>query len=171
MIDPNELSLSIKNILYPSLNSSLDGISIDIFFYGCTLKCKNCHNYEIQRFVPPNKSFEDIKTAITPYCTRAKVITILGGEPLDQPKTILVEFIEYLKKEFPALKISLYTGYTQVPPELLKSLDYVKLGNYRDDSRTPEGAFLASKNQVMLKRDLDLQFRTQWKYETALDKE
>ncbi|MDV7400107.1 hypothetical protein RZS08_52310, partial [Arthrospira platensis SPKY1] len=65
-IEAKEMSLnmfSIKSAEYPSGNSNLDGISLDIFFYGCNRPeghCPGCYNRELWKFIQPNKSWEQL---------------------------------------------------------------------------------------------------------------
>ena len=154
-MDYNKKSLSVSSMLFPSLNSSLDGISIDIFLYGCKRHCKNCHNKELQEFKAPNHSIADILAAIHRNLQyNVAVVTILGGEPLDTDNDILIDLILAIKNEFPKLKVAMFTGYemSQIPLKVLKALDYVKTGEYDETKPSKFGSFLATTNQKMFKR-------------------
>lgn len=155
---------SIQSILYPSLNSNLDGISADIFFRGCRPPyCEGCHNLELQRFEKPNKSTEDIINSLKPYVDSLYVVTLMGGEPLDRSHKLLLELIVELKQQFSDIKVAVYTGYnlSQVPLEILEHIDYVKCGQYQGQNKTPFGSFLASKNQIMYQKSKDTWY-IQW---------
>lgn len=143
--------LSIQSVVYPSLNSNPDGISADLFFKGCTLHCKGCHNLELQSFSAPNTSIHTVIKAINK--NNVKILTLMGGEPLDVNILLLHELLKILKKTFPYLKISLYTGHelSEVSPVLFGYLDYIKTGRYDCTQLNPKGSFLASKNQHFYK--------------------
>ncbi len=160
------MKYSIQSILYPSLNSNLDGISADIFFKGCKAPhCQGCHNDELKTFCEPDKSLDDIISALKMYNGQFQVVTLMGGEPLDQNldsiKTLLIE----LRTQFPQVKLSVFTKYQleQVDREILALLNYVKCGRYCQDLKTPFGSFLASQNQVMYHNPKGT-WTPQWKY-------
>lgn len=164
-MDYNKKSLAVSSMLFPSLNSSLDGISIDLFLYGCKRHCKNCHNKELQEFKAPNHSIADILAAIRRNIQyNVKVVTILGGEPLDTDNDTLIALILAIKNEFPNLKVSMYTGYemSQIPLKVLKVLDYVKTGEYDEIKPSKFGSFLATTNQRMFKKSSDGTFLQQY---------
>lgn len=149
-------SLAIASMLFPSLNSNLDGISIDLFLYGCNRHCRNCHNPELQEFKKPTYSISELLEILekqmkyNPY-----VLTLLGGEPLDNDIKDLVNLITAVKNKFPSIKVAMYTGYEfeDVPKELIFILDYIKTGEYNDLEPTTFGSFLATRNQIMFKKD------------------
>lgn len=154
----NKKEYSIQSILYPSLNSNLDGISIDIFVKGCAGPyCKGCHNKELQEFTKPNVSIEQIIKAINLYKDNVSVVTIMGGEPLDMDESLLFKLVKTLKETFPNLSLSLFTrrDFEEIKINfsfLLIYLNYVKCGRYEEDNKSEFGSFLASKNQKMYKK-------------------
>ena len=145
---------SVSSILFPSLNSSLDGISIDIFFKGCTHHCPGCHNLELQEFSEPTTSVDSIIETLNCHKKKYSIITLMGGEPTDVPEKNLIFLIKTLREKFPDKKISMYTAlsFDSVSTEILRLLDYVKCGFYNQQDKTPHGEFLASKNQIMYKK-------------------
>ena len=146
---------SVSSILFPSLNSNLDGISIDIFFRGCSRLCPGCHNKELQEFVEPTVSEEHIVESLKQHRNKYSVITLMGGEPMDIHKEKLMLLLQILHREFPEKKLSIYTSvdFKNVDAEILQLLDYIKCGFYDETNRTPTGEFLASKNQIMYKKE------------------
>ncbi len=149
---------SVSSILFPSLNSNLDGISADIFLRGCKAPhCPGCHNTELQNFVENNKSLEDIISSLKPHSEGFSVITIMGGEPLDSNHDMLLKLLTNLRLEFPEKKLALYTGYglstvIEMSKDILEQLDYIKCGRYDETNRAPFGSFLATKNQIMYQK-------------------
>ena len=83
------------------------GIRTTIFFQGCNVKCKGCHNERIQD-IRYGKEYEvrDLCEEILAYNLPVKKITVSGGEPLMQ-REALEEFVdEMYKKDFENKKIS-----------------------------------------------------------------
>lgn len=142
---------SVQSLVYPSMNSNPDGISADLFFKGCSIHCKGCHNIELQRFSKPNTSLQDIITAIEKH--GVKILTLMGGEPLDVHVVLLIKLMSVLKSKFPDLKIALYTGHSleEICPAIFSYIDYLKVGRYDCECLNPQGSFLASSNQHFYK--------------------
>lgn len=76
--------------------------------------------------------------------TPNKKVTISGGEPLDQLKGVLA-LIRGLKD----FDIALYTGYglEYVPPEILRSIKYLKVGPFKKNNRVTCEPYIGSSNQ------------------------
>lgn len=142
----------VHEVVYPSLNSNLNGISVDIFFVGCKMRCKGCHNTHLQEFIQPNYSLEELACAIS-ASSNANVVTFLGGEPLDQPLDEMIKLGEWILSNTDK-KLSLFTGssFIKVPQWYKDNCTYIKTGRYDEDNLTPENTFLASKNQCMWKK-------------------
>lgn len=143
---------SVQNLLFPSFSSNPDGISGDLLFKGCKRHCKGCHNLELQEFAPPDTSVNDIIRAIK--ANDIHILTLMGGEPLDQDIKALRYLICSVKDEVKGLKVSLYTGneFEEIPEEILELVDYVKTGRYDEDNLSNGDYFLASYNQRFYKR-------------------
>lgn len=159
---------SIKSAEYPSGNSNLDGLSLDIFFYGCKRPrghCPGCHNKELWEFKEPNKNWEQIIQTIK-KADRSYVITLLGGDPIDSMGGYLTEFLLMDIKLRTYKKTSIYTyrELNDVSEGILEHLDYIKTGFYDEIRRTPAGSFLASENQVMWKKVNGIWIK-QWQFE------
>ncbi len=153
----------VSSVLYPSANSSLDGLSTDLFFYGCTHKCKGCHNRELWEFVDYNYSLDELLQVIE-IADKSNIVTLLGGEPLQQDIKSLLYLIQGIKQL--DKKVAIYTGYEfqDVPDEILDVIDYIKTGKYLCNHKTPFGSFLASTNQIMWKK-IDKSWERQWYWE------
>jgi anaerobic ribonucleoside-triphosphate reductase activating protein len=167
-MDFKTYDLSSKNVfsvcsaMYPSMNSNISEVSLDIFFVGCNHKCKGCHNIELWKAIPPNKTWLQLVKTVD-LATEATVVTLMGGEPLQQDLEWLSNCIAYIKSV--GKKVCLYTGgeFEDVPDFIKDNLDYVKTGKYDEDNLTPIGSFLASKNQRMY-RKRDNTWEIQWEY-------
>lgn len=146
-------NLSISSILFPSLNSSLEGISADLFFRGCRRHCPGCHNLELQTFQAPNKSAMDVVKAVQD--NQVKILTLMGGEPLDVDHDALINLLEALKELCPDLRINLYTGYEleEVPEDIKSYVGSIKTGMYDETKLNKRPCFLASSNQRYYQRN------------------
>ncbi len=77
------------------------GIRVVIFFNGCSLRCKFCHNPEMFNMQKPNITVEELVTKIKrfkPYFKGNGGVTYSGGEPLLQID-FLIELSKALKEE------------------------------------------------------------------------
>ena len=65
------------------------GIRLTVFFQGCNVKCKGCHNSEIQD-IRNGKEYEgkELCEGILSYKLPVKKITVSGGEPLMQEEAL-----------------------------------------------------------------------------------
>lgn len=120
------------------------GVRTVVFFQGCDLHCKGCHN----------QSTWDMKSGVlvdTKDLARVlnkevenKKITISGGEPLMQIEG-LIELVKLLED----FDIAVYTGreYEEVPKELLEYIKYIKTGPFKEEEKTSTIPYVGSKNQ------------------------
>lgn len=102
------------------------GIRTVIFFNGCNLRCKYCHNPEMWRKKDANYTPEEIAEKVIrckPYFKNKGGVTFSGGEPLLHSEFI-IEVAKILKKE--NIHIALDTaGYGNGDYD--KILDYIDL--------------------------------------------
>ncbi len=136
-----------------STQFSLDTNSLEIYVSGCNSPhCVGCHNSELWNF--------DIGTKYTKYMLKDKLnnplidkIFIMGGEPLHQKVSELIDMLECLNKV--GKPIYLFTRYEleDVDKEILDRLDYIKTGEYIQKSKSVDyyGITLASDNQKIIK--------------------
>lgn len=77
------------------------GLRTVLFFNGCKLRCKYCHNPENWKMQDDNYSIKDILNKVTrfkPYYSDLGGVTFSGGEPLLHDKFI-IELSKELKKD------------------------------------------------------------------------
>lgn len=129
------------------------GIGISVWFQGCSLRCKGCHNQQLWPFegatliINPMDLADTIKWTIDKNKDMYDYIAILGGEPLDQNINHLKLLLEQLAEL--NLPIILWTGYSlkSVPKSLLyNKIDYIITGAYIERKRNPN-FFSGSSNQ------------------------
>lgn len=105
------------------------GIRVVVFFNGCKLRCKYCHNPEMWRKKDNNYSPQELVDKIKRYKNYFKDkggVTFSGGEPLLHSKFI-IETAKLLKKE--NIHIALDTAGVGLGDydEILKYIDLVLL--------------------------------------------
>lgn len=106
------------------------GIRFVIFFQGCHLKCKYCHNRDtwdtsIGTKITVSELVEDINKYKEYIEFSGGGVTATGGEPLLQPKFLISLFSELKKLGF---HIALDTsGMFPITPEIKKVLDLTDL--------------------------------------------
>lgn len=128
------------------------GIRIVLFFQGCHRRCECCHNPDTW---DPNGgqiwSIDDLVQFIIEYAP-TKRVTLSGGEPLEQIDGVY-QLIQRLRQADEQFDIALYTGleFDSIPDALLRHLDYVKTGAYRQELRTTTTPYIGSTNQKFIK--------------------
>lgn len=124
------------------------GISCTLFVTGCSHHCKGCFNEELQDFdfgKEWTKEVEDyfISRCQNPYVT---VVSILGGEPFQQPYVQLLNLFKRLNNEV-GKPIWVWTGYTF--EQLLTNEDNKSLLSYVDI--LVDGKFVQELKDLKLK--------------------
>ncbi len=132
------------------------GCRVAIYFSGCDLYCKGCHNYTIWDF---NSGKEFTDETISKIIELAKPdyivgLSILGGEPLhDKNINGTLRLIEKFKEVYPNKTIWVWTGY------LLKdvidkikdsSIDVLIDGKFDIDLFDPKLRYKGSSNQRVI---------------------
>lgn len=130
------------------------GVSVSVFLQGCHFRCKGCHNPET--WDPKGGMSRDYNDVINEILEKISAngiqrnLSILGGEPLDSWEKI--EFLNLLfkvvKKEYPDIKIVLWTGYT------IDKLLEMQLGNI-----LPSLDYLIEGPFILAQRDITLKWR------------
>ena len=122
--------------------------SFTIWFSGCNLRCKNCHNRKLWDSEYGHKySATSVAKIIKAECNKLhiKSVVLLGGEPLQQDRQELLSLCQLLYEA--DLKIWLYTGYelNEIDDDILEYVDTIKCGRYQEELK--QDGFPASSNQ------------------------
>jgi len=133
------------------------GVRAVIWFHGCSLNCPGCIAHEM-----------NISKSYTPYSPDELVawvrsidgiegITLSGGDPFDQPKLAILEFLKIVKRET-TLGVMCYTGRTlgdllsrednQINREILGLIDILVDGPY-EQLKNEGHQWRGSSNQVI----------------------
>lgn len=135
--------------------SVTDGIGnrLVVYFQGCNLHCKGCHN-EVTWDIAAGKR-KHVKTVAVDILKRlnrySKNITISGGEPLLQ-KEPLLNLLKILNKY--DVNICLYTGndFSEVSEDIRSQVNYVKSGSFDIDKKVTTIGFYGSYNQSLWRK-------------------
>lgn len=103
------------------------GIRTVIFFNGCKLRCKYCHNPETWAMKEPNYSLDELVDKIKrniPYLNNKGGVTLSGGEPLLQPNFV-IELCKRLHELNIHIAIDTAGIGTSKNEEVLKNVDLV----------------------------------------------
>lgn len=102
-----------------------EGICVSFWTQGCPHRCKGCHNPETWDFNGGIEFTEETMQELIKLINANGIhreFSILGGEPLCPQNILLVSsIVARVKKEYPNIRIFLWTGYTL--EYLLKSKD------------------------------------------------
>ena len=134
-------------------NPGDDKASFTIWFSGCNMGCKNCHNPELQSKDRGQKY--DTKTVLFAICSECEkqnldTVVLLGGEPLEQEFDSLSLLINKLHTY--GYKVWLYTGweFENIPNAIKNNLYTIKCGPYIEELSC-EG-FPSSTNQRIFRK-------------------
>lgn len=126
------------------------GIRNVIFFQGCNRHCPGCHNPSTWAIDAGWEVDIDILIKIIIVNTPMRKITISGGEPLLQLQGLIALTRKLHQKDF---NLAVYTGENldEVPRLLLSYIDYIKIGEFRQNLQTSVKPYIGSSNQRFIK--------------------
>ena len=120
------------------------GLRVVLYLQGCRRGCAGCHNPQTWdakggECIDVDQLADRLRASVA-----TKRLTISGGEPLDQMPA-LMRLIERLAD----FDIAVYTGAElyDLPRELLRSIDWIKVGAFDITRRTTIAPFVGSANQ------------------------
>ena len=138
--------------------------TLEIYVSGCSRACPGCHNPELQDF-KIGMPYREYMPRLTYQLSRPFVsnISIMGGEPLEQGRVNLEDFIIRLRSydKYYKRNIGIFTGFDfkDVPAWVLQYIDFIKCGAYDEnllsDNYISNGIKLASTNQRIYIRGTD----------------
>ena len=126
-------TIRVNSIDYKGSVVDGPGVRSLVFLQGCDVHCEGCHN-ESAWDMEGGELFdiEDLADQLKAKCTNKK-LTITGGEPLCQPKSL-----EKLVSKLEDFDLCLYTSHEleKVPKEIVDKLTYIKTGPFIKEKRT-----------------------------------
>jgi anaerobic ribonucleoside-triphosphate reductase activating protein len=140
------------------------GIGATLFVQGCSHHCKGCFNSSTWDFNSGKEWTKEIEDKFIEICKRDYIdhVSILGGEPLQQPIEELITLLNRVKTEV-RKPIWLWTGYTFLYIEnsprnpkfsdVLEYVDYVIDGEFKEELKDLNLLYRGSSNQNIWKKD------------------
>lgn len=128
--------------------------SFEFYISGCIGNCIGCCNPELKNFdigyaFNVNDFFNRLNESIV------EQIWILGGDPIDQKKELLINMIQSLKIFKKPIWIWTRHNISIIDDEILSIIDYIKCGKYDSNLKTDNniqfGIKLATSNQKIYK--------------------
>lgn len=131
------------------------GLRAVVWFQGCTLRCPGCFNPATH---DPLGGYESdtawLAAEILALAPQIDGISISGGEPFQQPETLLDLLTRLAGSDLSRL---VFTGYTldeihrcRLGPEILQHLDVLIAGRYDVSQRVAKGLLGSSNQQIHL---------------------
>ena len=130
------------------------GVRVSIFMQGCTFNCKNCFNKETHDFNGGRDFTDETIERILELCNFDYIVglSILGGEPL-HPLNIegTTRLAKRFKERYPNKNIWIWSGFLfdkdLNDKEILKYIDVLVDGQYKDELYDPNLKYCGSSNQ------------------------
>ena len=138
--------------------SNGNGVRVSLFVSGCTLRCKGCHNPEAWDFSCGTEFTNETIDLILEQVGKSYIqgLSILGGEPFDQPDfCLLLKLVRRFKFLYPSKDIWVWTGYefNQIKSSpLTRYVDVAVTGRFDIDQRDISDAnrWRGSRNQRVI---------------------
>jgi anaerobic ribonucleoside-triphosphate reductase activating protein len=130
--------------------------TVEIFVSGCTRKCSQCHNPDLQSFEWGQKlDIEQLVEYLKERETLFSIISISGGDLLCQDVVEAIHLVSTLKLCFPNKELWLFTGaeLNECPDWSKILFEKIKTGVYNDSMKQEE--FPASSNQKLNTKGVD----------------
>ena len=133
------------------------GVRVSIFMQGCSFNCKNCFNKETHDFNGGKEFTDDTIQRVLELCDNENIegLSILGGEPM-HPSNIegTTKLAKAFKEKFPTKNVWAWSGFSYdkdlKDKEVVKYLDVLVDGQYKDELRNPTLKWKGSENQRVI---------------------
>ena len=130
------------------------GVNVTFFVQGCEQHCEGCHNPETWDF---NGGYEFTQATLDVIINSLKAngvqrnFSIMGGEPLHPQNEFLTNLIiTEVKKVYPNIKISLWTGY--IYEDLLQKHDKMLDNILSNIDVLIDGPFIKEQRDITLEK-------------------
>ena len=133
------------------------GVRVSVFMQGCTFNCKNCFNPETHDFKGGKDFTDETIDRVLNLCGNDNIegLSILGGEPM-HPNNIegTTRLAKCFKEKYPNKSLWVWSGFTfddyLKDKEVLKYVDVLVDGQYKDELRNPRLEWRGSANQRVI---------------------
>lgn len=139
------------------------GVCVTFFVQGCDIHCPGCHNQHTWDFEGGYEfTYDTIQTIIEALKANGvqRNFCIMGGEPLHPKNQFLTNLIiTEVRKEYPNIKIYLWTGYSyddlvakkeKLLQNILQNIDVIIDGPYIKEQRDITLPMRGSRNQHII---------------------
>ena len=131
------------------------GIACSIFFQGCSNHCVGCFNKETWDFNGGKKFTKELQDKFIELCSSPMIdcISLLGGEPLDQPLDELECFLnrlQALNKPIYLWSDYLFDNLTKEQLQVVKCVDILIDGKFEQDKKDLTLKLRGSSNQRII---------------------
>lgn len=130
------------------------GVNVTFFVQGCEQHCEGCHNPETWDF---DGGYEFTQATLDDIINSLKAngvqrnFSIMGGEPLHPQNEFLTNLIiTEVKKVYPNIKISLWTGY--IYEDLLQKHDKMLDNILSNIDVLIDGPFIKEQRDITLEK-------------------
>lgn len=146
-----------------------DGVRIIVWFLGCDIRCKGCHNSDYWDYDNPNfEDFSDkhVQFIISEMNNNMNIysgLSILGGEPFSlQNIDDVLKLCELFKSKFPNKNIWIWSGhefswldkqngkYGDKIKKIFDTCDFLVDGHFDEKQRNISLKFRGSENQHII---------------------
>ncbi len=134
-----------------------EGVAVSLFLQGCPHHCEGCFNPETWDFNGGKEIDEDVLiNKIIKAINKNDVLrnlSILGGEPLCELNIGFVnKLIATVKKEYPLIKVWIWTGYLyeEVEDVMFNYVDVLIDGKFEIDKKDITLPYRGSSNQRVI---------------------
>ena len=133
------------------------GVRVSIFMQGCEFHCKNCFNPDTWNFEGGKEFNNDTIKEVLDLCepSHIKGLSILGGEPM-HPRNIeaTTSLAKAFKEKYPEKNLWVWSGFLfdkdLKEKEVLKYIDVLVDGQYKDELHSPKLNWRGSSNQRVI---------------------
>ena len=133
------------------------GVRVSIFMQGCTFNCKNCFNPETHDFKGGREFLDETIDKVLDLCGFDHIVglSILGGEPM-HPVNIegTTKLAKKFREKYPDKTIWVWSGFLfdrdLKDKEVLKYIDVLVDGQYKDELHNPKLKYCGSSNQRVI---------------------
>ena len=101
-------------------------VTLAVNITNCQNRCVGCHSPELRENIGTDLTKDEVDKMIKE--NDGINCFLFMGEGND--KEGLISLMQYMKDKYPSLSLALYSGREKVEGELLRYLDYVKVGPY-----------------------------------------
>ena len=133
------------------------GVRVSIFMQGCTFNCKNCFNKETHDFNGGRDFTDETIERVLELCDFDYIVglSILGGEPLHLLNIEgTTRLVKRFKEKYPNKNIWIWSGFLfdkdLNDKEILKYIDVLVDGQYKDELYDPNLKYCGSSNQRVI---------------------